>query len=190
MSTVKKGLEEKGIKQTWLAKKLGKSCNMAYGYVQNRQQPRLEVLKHEGYSKVKVNGTKKINFKVSKTATVEDKSRIMREWYRKQLKIQIPPLIDKWEKIIGVKTDDWGVKQMKTKWGACNVDAKRIWLNLELSKKPPICLEYILVHELVHLLERNHNDRFIALMNEFMPKWRLHRNELNSLPIVHNDWGY
>ncbi len=150
----------------------------------------LEVKEDDGYSKVQVTGTKKISFKVSKVATVEDKSRIMKEWYRKQLKIQIPPLIDKWEKIIGVKTDDWGVKQMKTKWGACNTDAKRIWLNLELAKKPPICLEYILVHELVHLHEKNHNDRFIALMNEFMPKWRLYRNELNSLPIVHNDWGY
>ena len=150
----------------------------------------LEVKEHEGYSKVKVNGTKKISFKVPKGATVEDKSRVMKEWYRKQLKIQIPPLIEKWEKVIGVKSNDWGVKQMKTKWGACNTDDKRIWLNLELSKKPPICLEYILVHELVHLIERNHNDRFIALMNEFMPKWRLHRNELNSLPIVHNDWGY
>ena len=114
----------------------------------------------------------------------------MKEWYRKQLKIQIPPLIEKWEKVIGVKTNDWGVKQMKTKWGACNVYPKRIWLNLELAKKPPVCLEYILVHELVHLHEKNHNDRFITLMNEFMPKWRLHRNELNNLPIVHNDWGY
>jgi predicted metal-dependent hydrolase len=79
---------------------------------------------------------------------------------------------------------------MKTKWGACNTEDKRIWLNLELSKKPMICLEYILVHELVHLHERNHNDRFISLMDKFMPKWRLHRDELNSLPIVHNDWGY
>jgi predicted metal-dependent hydrolase len=150
----------------------------------------LEVKEHDGYSKVHINGTKKINLKVPIGATVEDKSRTMKEWYRKQLKIQIPPLIEKWEKIIGVKAADWGVKQMKTKWGACNTDAKRIWLNLELAKKPPICLEYILVHELVHLLERNHNDRFIHLMNEFMPKWRLHRKELNSLPIVHNDWGY
>ena len=150
----------------------------------------LEVHEDKGYSKVSVNGTKKINFKVPKRASVEDKARIMKEWYRKQLKIQIPSLINKWEKIIGVKANDWGVKQMKTKWGACNVDTKRIWLNLELAKKPPICLEYILVHELVHLHEKNHNDRFIALMNEFMPKWRLHRNELNSLPIVHNDWGY
>lgn len=150
----------------------------------------LEVKEHDGYSKVHINGTKKINLKVPYGATVEDKSRTMKEWYRKQLKIQIPPLIEKWEKIIGVKAADWGVKQMKTKWGACNTDAKRIWLNLELAKKPPICLEYILVHELVHLLERNHTDRFIHLMNEFMPKWRLHRKELNSLPIVHNDWGY
>ena len=150
----------------------------------------LEVKEHDGYSKVHINGTKKINLKVPNGATVEDKSRTMKEWYRKQLKIQIPPLIEKWEKIIGVKAADWGVKQMKTKWGACNTDAKRIWLNLELAKKPTLCLEYILVHELVHLLERNHTDRFIHLMNEFMPKWRLHRKELNSLPIVHNDWGY
>jgi predicted metal-dependent hydrolase len=150
----------------------------------------LEVHEDKGYSKVSVNGTKKINFKVPTGATTEDKSRIMKEWYRKQLKIQIPPLIQKWEKVVGVQVNDWGVKQMKTKWGACNIEAKRIWLNLELAKKPPICLEYILVHELVHLHEKNHNERFIALMNQFMPKWRLHRNELNSLPIVHNEWGY
>ena len=79
---------------------------------------------------------------------------------------------------------------MKTKWGACNIEAKRICLNLELAKKPLICLEYIIVHELVHLMQRNHNDKFIAYMDKFMPKWRLHRDELNSLPIVHNDWGY
>jgi predicted metal-dependent hydrolase len=79
---------------------------------------------------------------------------------------------------------------MKTKWGSCNTEAKTILLNLELAKKPLICLEYILVHELVHLHERNHNDRFVSLMDKFMPKWRLHRDELNNLPIVHNDWGY
>ena len=114
----------------------------------------------------------------------------MKEWYRKQLKSQIPPLLEKWEKTIGVKSKDWGVKQMKTKWGACNTDDARIWLNLELAKKPPICLEYILVHELVHLHEKHHNDRFVQLMDKFMPKWRMHRNELNSLPVSHNDWGY
>lgn len=94
------------------------------------------------------------------------------------------------EKIIGVNTNYWGVKQMRTKWGACSIEAKRIWLNLELAKKPPICLQYIIVHELVHLLERHHNDRFVNLMNKFMPKWRLCRDELNALPVAHVGWGY
>ena len=101
-----------------------------------------------------------------------------------------PKLIAKWEKKIGVKSNEFCIKKMRTKWGTCNTKAKRVWLNLELAKKPPICLEYILVHELVHLHEKHHNDRFIQLMDKFMPKWRMHRNELNSLPISHNDWGY
>jgi predicted metal-dependent hydrolase len=150
----------------------------------------LEVEEKEGYSSVKFEGTKKIKLKVKKGATTEEKAIVMREWYRKQLKIQVEPLIEKWEKIIGVSSNEWGVKQMKTKWGSCNTSSKKIWLNLELAKKPQVCLEYILVHELVHLHERNHNDRFVALMDKFMPKWRLFRDELNNLPIVHNDWGY
>lgn len=150
----------------------------------------LDVKYHRGYNKVEVTGANKIQLWVKSNATVDEKASIMKEWYRKELKSQIPELLDKWEKIIGVQSNDWGVKQMKTKWGACNVDEKRIWLNLELSKKPVICLEYILVHELVHLHERNHNARFVSLMNQFMPKWRIHRDELNSLPIVHNNWGY
>lgn len=150
----------------------------------------LEVNEDKGYSRVRIAGTKKIILKVPLGTSVDDRARIFREWYRKQLKIQIPPLIEKWEKKIGVKSSAWGVKQMKTKWGACNTDSKRIWINLELAKKPPICLEYILVHELVHLHEKNHTDRFIKLMNKFMPKWRLHREELNSLPYRHVDWKY
>lgn len=150
----------------------------------------LDVQNYSGYSKVNLLGTKKIQLWVKPKLTKDAKGKIMKEWYRKQLKEQLPQLIEKWEKIIGVKSNDWGIKQMKTKWGACNIKAKRIWLNLELAKKPTICLEYILVHELVHLLEKNHNQRFISLMDKFMPKWRMHRDELNSLPIVHNDWGY
>lgn len=150
----------------------------------------LEVIEHEGYNKVELQGTKKILLKVKKGATKAEKAKVMKEWYRKQLKLQLPPLLEKWQNVIGVQANDWGIKQMKTKWGACNTEAKRIWLNLELAKKPPICLEYILVHELVHLHERHHNARFIQLMDKFMPKWRLHRDTLNSLPIVHNDWGY
>ena len=80
--------------------------------------------------------------------------------------------------IIGVKVAQWQIKQMKTKWGTCNIEAQRIWLNLELAKKSKQCLEYIVVHEMVHLLERHHNDNFIELMNKFMPQWRLHREEM------------
>lgn len=150
----------------------------------------LEVKTHNGRNKVEVKGNSKLLMKVAPNTSKDAKAKVLKEWYRKELKSQIPPLLEKWEKVVGVEVSDWGVKQMKTKWGACNTEAKRIWLNLELAKKPKVCLEYILVHELVHLHERNHNDRFIALMDQFMPKWRLHRNELNRLPVVHNDWGY
>ncbi len=149
----------------------------------------LHLIEHKGYSSIKTEG-KKIIMKVKVDATKEDKAALMKEWYRKQIKHILPELVVKWESIIGVKSTEWGVKQMKTKWGACNTDEKRIWLNLELIKKPLICIEYILVHELVHLHERNHNERFVKLMDQFMPKWRLYRDELNKLPIVHNDWGY
>ncbi len=105
------------------------------------------------------------------------------------MKGQVPELLEKWEQIIGVQTADWGVKRMKTKWGTCNIKARRIWLNLELVKKPIHCLEYIIVHELVHLLERLHNDRFTALMDQFMPLWRQYREELNRSPLEHGEWN-
>lgn len=150
----------------------------------------LEVVERKGSNKVEQKGIKNIVLLVRPNTSTEEKATILKEWYRAEMKKQIPELLAKWENIIGVKANDWAIKQMRTKWGTCNIEAKKIWLNLELSKKPVICLEYIIVHELVHLLERNHNDRFIAYMNQFMPKWKLYRNELNNLPIAHNDWGY
>jgi predicted metal-dependent hydrolase len=115
---------------------------------------------------------------------------IMTEWYRCELKKLIPPLIEKWEKIIGVSVNDWRVKQMKTQWGSCNITSKRIWLNLELAKKPEQCLEYIIVHEMIHLLERNHNSRFLTYMDTFLPAWQKVKQELNSLPVSHASWSY
>jgi len=111
----------------------------------------------------------------------EQRQKVMKEWYRKELKALIPPLIEKWEPILGVKVASWGVKHMKTRWGTCNTTAKRIWINLELAKKSPICLEYIVVHEMVHLLERHHNERFISYMDKFLPNWRSIKAELNGL---------
>lgn len=114
----------------------------------------------------------------------------MTEWYRRQLKERIPALVEKWERIISVELDDWRVKQMKTKWGTCSVKARRIWLNLELAKKPEHCLEYIIVHEMLHMLERKHNDRYVAYMDKFMPQWRQYKEELNRFILNHANWGY
>lgn len=123
-------------------------------------------------------------------ADMAKRMQVLEQWYRDRLKEQVRTLINKWEKKMDVKVLEFGVKKMKTKWGTCNASAQRIWLNLELAKKPPLCLEYIVVHEMVHLLERNHNDRFTNYMDNFLPEWRHYREELNRLPISHVDWGY
>jgi predicted metal-dependent hydrolase len=115
---------------------------------------------------------------------------IVEEWYREQLKVAVPPLLDRWQPLLGVNVDRWFVQRMKTRWGSCNHKASTIRLNTELARKPPECLEYIVVHELVHLLEPTHNARFVALMDRFMPKWQLHRDLLNSLPLRRETWSY
>ncbi len=133
---------------------------------------------------------KYIHMQLRPNSDISKRAEIINEWYRTQLKKIVPDLISKWEKVIGVESNEYGIKKMRTKWGTCNTEAKRIWLNLELAKKPKECLEYIIVHELVHLLERSHNQRFVKLMDEFMPKWRFYRDELNRLPYSHTDWNY
>ena len=115
---------------------------------------------------------------------------IMEEWYREQIKQVAPPSIAKWEKAIGVKCERVFVQRMKTKWGSCNPRTRTIRLNTDLAKKPRECLEYLVVHELIHLLESTHNSRFVALMNQFMPKWQSHRQSLNRLPVRHESWLY
>lgn len=121
---------------------------------------------------------------------LEKRQSILDEWYRAQLKVLVPPIIAKWERQIHVKVEEFGIKKMKTKWGTCNPLDKRIWLNLELAKKPYSCIEYIVVHEMIHLLEPNHNAKFIAYIDNYMPEWRQFRHELNQLPVSHREWGY
>jgi predicted metal-dependent hydrolase len=118
------------------------------------------------------------------------KQAALEEWYREQLKAAVPPLIAKWESLLGIKVKRFFVQRMKTKWGSCSHGAGSIRLNTELAKKPAECLEYIVVHEMIHLLEPTHNSRFIALMDQFMPKWQFQRQELNRLPVRHETWGY
>jgi predicted metal-dependent hydrolase len=120
----------------------------------------------------------------------ERRRAIMDDWYREQVKEAAPPLIAKWEPPMGVKVARLFVQRMKTKWGSCNPVTHSIRLNTDLAKKPPECLEYIVVHEMAHLLERSHGDRFAELMERFVPKWRLHREELNRAPLCHETWAY
>ena len=118
------------------------------------------------------------------------KQAIVEAWYRRQLKAALPPLIARWEPLLEVKVERFFVQRMKTKWGSCNHGARTIRLNTELAKKPRECLEYIVVHEMTHLLEPTHNARFVALMDQCMPQWRFYRDQLNRLPVSHEDWAY
>ncbi|MCK4259333.1 MAG: M48 family metallopeptidase [Halanaerobiales bacterium] len=150
----------------------------------------LNVIETTGKQKVVIRNKKNIDLYVRPESTVEKREKIMTRWYRNYLKSVIPGYIEKWEPIIGVSVDFWGVKLMKTKWGTCNTMDRRIWLNLELAKKYPRCLEYIIVHEMVHLLERNHTDRFTDYMDQFLPNWRSVKDELNELIYESGRWSY
>jgi hypothetical protein len=121
----------------------------------------------------------------------EDKrAEILEEWYRRQLKDAVPKLVTKWERALDVRVANIFVQRMRTKWGGCNVRSRNIRLNTELAKKPRECLEYIVAHEMVHLLEPTHGRRFVALMDQFMPNWEFYREVLNRLPVRHESWGY
>lgn len=150
----------------------------------------LRVTEQNAPPRVEIKTKTYIDLFIRPNATIEQRQNCINEWYRKQLKKQIPQLIEKWETIIGVSVSDWGVKQMKTKWGTCNIEQKRIWINLELAKKPHNCLEYIIVHEMIHLIERHHNDNFLAHLDKNLPKWKLYKDELNRLTVSHGEWEY
>ncbi|MFZ1809312.1 MAG: SprT family zinc-dependent metalloprotease [Cyclobacteriaceae bacterium] len=150
----------------------------------------LKVIEEDRPSRVEIKGKARIELHVKPNSTIEQRHSIMSEWCREELKKVASTIFPKWEKKMGVSIDTWGIRQMKTKWGTCNQESKRIHLNLELSKKPIQCIEYIVVHELVHLFERNHNEQFKAYMDKYLPNWKSIRNDLNRLPVSHVDWEY
>lgn len=157
-------------------------------YFQGRRY-RLRVVEG-GRSGVRISGGATLELCAPPGADVRRRREILAQWYRQRLQDALPPLVAQWERRVGARVNEVRIKRMKTLWGSCNADARRIWLNLELAKKPPVCLEYILVHEMVHLLERHHNARFMALMDSLMPNWRMVRDVLNRAPLAHEAWDY
>lgn len=148
---------------------------------------RLDVIEQDCPPKVWLPNNTKIALRVRPGSDRDTRESVLHRWYRQQLRSQLPPLLEKWETKLDVSVSAVRIKKMKTLWGSCNIGAKRIWLNLELAKKPKSCLVYVLVHEMVHLLERDHNERFRELMDKFLPQWRTYRDTLNQAPLAHED---
>ena len=148
---------------------------------------RLALIERDTKPEIKLIKSGTLKMFVRPNTSVEIKNKLLNNWYRDELKKVIPELLEKWQPLVGKKAKSWGVKKMKTKWGSCNIEQRRVWLNLELAKKPPECLEYILVHELIHLCERRHNDRFKVLLDKFMPNWQTRKKLLRKSPLAHQN---
>lgn len=142
----------------------------------------LNVIYHDAPSKVQVRH-KYIDLYVKEHYTSKQRASVLNRFYREHLKEFVPAMIEKAEQAMGVKLNEYSIRQMKTKWGTCNIEQKRMWLNLELAKKSIQSIEYIIIHEMVHLLERHHNEKFMAYMDKFMPQWRFYKDELNKQPL-------
>jgi predicted metal-dependent hydrolase len=149
----------------------------------------LTVKKTDETLRIHLKNKTKIELFVNSKTTLTQKQKIFEQFYRDELESLIPKLIQKWEKKVGVKTKEVRIKKMKTKWGTCNQKDKRIWLNLELAKQPLYCIDYVFVHELVHLKERRHNERFLNLLTDAYPKWRHSKDELNHGILSYFEWG-
>lgn len=142
----------------------------------------LKIVESEGAPRVELKH-KKMLLSVRPGTSEEKKREAVEAWYREQIKAAVPALIAKWQPILGVTVRRIFVQRMKTKWGSCRPESGNIRLNTELAKKPPECLEYIVVHEMAHLLVRRHDDRFVGLLNQHLPHWKAHRDQLNSAPL-------
>lgn len=149
---------------------------------------RLQVV-YEGKQFKIVRTPTKIIMTAPEGAITETKERVFIEWYRQELKRVLQTVIQRCEKKIGVHAEEFRIKNMKTKWGTCNIEKRRVWINLQLAKKPMECLEYVVIHELVHLLERNHTHRFNALVGEFCPTWKEAKKMLNTMPLDYMERG-
>ncbi len=151
---------------------------------------RLSIVRTDGRPEVVLRTKTKLELHIPPRTSVVERLSILESWYRKELRSAAGLRIEQWQEALGVKAEFWGVKRMKTKWGSCNHHTKRVWLNSELAKKPLACLEYIIVHELVHLLVPNHGEQFVSLMDKNLPDWRQRRDLLNASPLANETWTY
>ena len=143
----------------------------------------LKIIELDAPPKIELKHSKLVMYVRPNTST-QQMQVMLDAWYREQLKSVMPELIEKWQKLIGVTVNNFYIQKMKTKWGSCNVESRNIRLNSELAKKPIEYLEYVVVHELAHLIEPTHNSRFVGLMDQFIPKWKTYRAQLNELPLL------
>lgn len=148
---------------------------------------RLKVTERPGRGHLEIDGDKLLLY-VPAESSADQRRELLDRYHRAQLRDAIPELISKWEQTLGVSVPRWTIRRMKTKWGSCNRETRHIWFNVELAKKHPDCLEYIVAHEMTHYLERSHGERFTTLMDGFMPDWRSRRDQLNKAPLADEDW--
>lgn len=147
----------------------------------------LKVVERPGRAHVETGGDRLLLY-VPIGFDTEARRELLAKWRREQLRERVPELILKWEPIVERTVPRWSIRRMKTKWGSCNRETGHIWFNLELATKHPDCLEYIVVHEMAHLIERGHGERFTKLMDDFLPDWRARRDLLNEAPLAHEEW--
>jgi len=148
----------------------------------------LNVLKTKDKPRIEIKRTKYMDLYIKENTKYKKKEKIIENFYRAEIKKLIPDLLEKWEKILGINVNEVRIKKMKTKWGSCNPKDKRIWLNLELAKKPFHCIEYVMVHEMIHFAEKNHSDKFRHLIKLHLPQWEQHKKELNSSILSYSTW--
>ncbi|NMW30453.1 M48 family metallopeptidase [Altererythrobacter sp. RZ02] len=149
---------------------------------------RMRLVRKSGGSMVSVAGDR-IELSVPANADRDFRERAFQRWQRDRLRERVEPLVGHWSETLGVQRPKAGIKRMRTKWGSCNPIGGRVWINLEMAKKPPACLDYLVCHELAHFIERSHGDRFIALLDRYLPNWRTLRDELNREPLAHEEWS-
>lgn len=158
-------------------------------YVEGRRY-RLKVIHRDGPARVELSNSRILALTVRPKLDAGQRLAVLEKWYRGRLRERVGELLSIWETRLGARVSAWGIKKMRTRWGTCNPDARRIWINLELAKKPPQCTEYIVVHELTHLLERHHNEQFVMLLDNSLPDWRTRRDELGRSTLSHEEWSY